>query len=151
MAQVEEFYLPDELFYDRKEHIWAKVEGGLVRLGLDKFGQKAAGTVAYVKLLPPGRRVNKGRAFGSIEAGKYVGPLKAPLSGVIRETNSEVLSNPRLVNTDPYGAGWFVVMEPLNLGEELADLVHGEEVQAWLESQVKEYREKGLLGEEEKK
>jgi len=147
MAQVEEFYLPDELYYDRKDHLWAKVEGGLVRVGLDMFGQKAAGTVAYIKLFPPGRKVSKGRAFGSLEAGKYVGPLRAPVGGTIKETNEKVLANPRLVNTDPYGDGWFVVLEPSNLEADLADLVHGAEVQSWLENELREYREKGLLPE----
>lgn len=151
MAQVEDFFLPDELYYDRKEHIWAKVEGGLVRLGLDQFGQKSAGTVAYIKLFPPGKRVTKGRAFGSLEAGKYVGPLKAPLNGTTTESNPEVISNPRLVNTDPYGAGWFVIVEPSNWKEDSADLVHGAEVQPWLEKEVTEYRQKGLLEEKGKK
>lgn len=150
MAQVESFYLPDELYYDRKEHIWAKIEGELVRFGLDQFGQKAAGTVAYIKLLPQGRRVTKGRAFGSLEAGKYVGPLKAPLSGTIKESNQEVISNPRLVNTDPYGARWFVTIEPSSLPEDLSDLVHGAEVQPWLEKEVADYRQKGLLEEKAK-
>lgn len=151
MAQAEEFFLPDELYYDRKEHIWAKVAGGLVRFGLDQFGQKAAGTVAYIKIFPPGKRVTKGRAFGSLEAGKYVGPLKAPLNGTIKETNQVVIDNPRLVNTDPYGAGWFILVEPSSLKEDLADLAHGAEVQPWLEKEIADYRQKGLLGETAKK
>jgi glycine cleavage system H protein len=149
MAQVEEFFLPDELYYDRKDHLWARIEEGKVRVGLDQFGQKAAGTVAYIKVFPPGRNVVKGRAFGSLEAGKYIGPLKAPVNGRIGEVNQEVLANPKLVNTDPYGQGWFVVIEPSNLEPDLQDLVHGAEaIQAWLEAEIREYREKGLFPEE---
>ncbi len=144
MAQVEAFYLPDDLYYDRKDHLWAKVEDGGVRVGLDQLGQKAAGTVAYIKLLPVGRPAVKGRAFGSLEAGKYIGPLKAPVSGRIAEVNQEVIARPTLVNTEPYNA-WFVVIAPFSLEADLADLARGAEIQPWLEQEVREYREKGLL------
>ncbi len=145
MAQVDDFYLPDDLYYDRKDHLWARVEDGNVRVGLDQFGQKAAGTVAYIKLMPVGKTVAKGRAFGSLEAGKYIGPLKAPVSGKLVDSNPDVLANPKLVNTDPYGEGWFVVIEPSNLQGDLGDLAHGPDVLTWLENEVKEYKDKGLL------
>jgi len=148
MAQADEFFLPDDLYYDRKDHIWARMEGDEVRVGLDQFGQKAAGTVAYVKLLPAGRPAVKGRPFGSLEAGKYVGPLKAPVGGRIASVNQRVISEPRLVNTDPYGEGWFVTIAPNNLEADLQDLIHGAAVQTWLDQEVKEYREKGLFAEE---
>ena len=147
MIKIDEFELLGDLHYDPKDHLWAKIENGNVRVGLDMFGQKAAGTAAYIKLLPPGREVKKGRAFGSLEAGKYIGPLKSPVNGKILEVNEKVLSNPTLVNTDPYGEGWFVVIEPSNL-DGLNDLIHGEEnIRAWLEKEIREYKEKGLFPE----
>lgn len=145
MAQVDAFDLPDELYYDRKEHLWARLEDGKVRVGLDQFGQKMAGTVAYLKLLPAGRTVLKGRSFGSLEAGKYIGPLKAPVSGRLVEVNDAVLVNPHLVNTDPYGEAWFVVIEPSSLSTDLADLAHGPDVLPWLEEEVKDYHARGLI------
>lgn len=151
MAQVESFFLPDELYYDKKDHLWARLEGEeKVRVGLDAFGQKAAGTVAYLKLLPQGKTVKKGKPFGSLEAGKYVGPLRAPVEGAILSTNEKVLQNPGLVNSDPYGDGWFVIIKASYLQEDLKDLAHGpQEIHAWLEKELKEYREKGLLPEDE--
>lgn len=151
MAQVEDFYLPDDFYYDPKDHLWAKVESpGRVRVGLDAFGQKAAGSVAYLKIVPTGRPARKGRAFGSLEAGKYIGPLKAPVNGTVVEVNQLVLDNPSLVNSDPYGDGWFVIIEPSNFEEDVADLVQGAEaIQEWLEREVTDYREKGLLPEPE--
>src|SRR3990172_7507449 len=142
MAQVDKFYLPDDLYYDRKDHLWARLEEGRVRVGLDQFGQQAAGTVAYIKLMPVGRTVTKGRAFGSLEAGKYIGPLKAPVNGKLVETNPAVLANPNLVNTDPYGEGWFVVIEPSDAQADLSDLAHGADVLTWLENEVGEYKSK---------
>ena len=147
MAQMEDFYLPDDLYYDRKDHLWARLESQGVRVGLDQFGSRAAGTFAYIKLLPVGREVRKGRAFGSAEAGKYVGPFKAPVGGTIVEVNQEVLQDPKLVNQDHYDRGWLVVIAPADLETDLADLVHGEEIQVWLKKEVEEYREKGLLKE----
>ena len=148
MAQVKEFHLPDDLYYDRKEHIWAHPQDEGVRAGLDAFGVCAAGTVAYVKLSPVGRQVQKGRAFGSMEAGKYVGPLKAPVGGTIAAVNQEVLANPGLLNLDHYERGWLVVISPDNLGGDITDLVHGPDVQPWLEAEVTEYEQKGMLKKE---
>ena len=148
MAQVAEIFLPDDLYYDRKEHIWARLEdGNRVRVGLDMFGQKAAGTVAYVKLLPARRLVPRSRAFGSLEAGKYIGPLKAPVSGEILELNPLVQETPVLVNTDPYGDGWFVVLRPTDLEKDLAELVCADAIQPWAEAEFHDYSEKGMFGE----
>lgn len=148
MAKYKEFELPDELYYDRKEHIWARIEEDRVRVGVDQFGQKAAGNIAYIKMKPAGAKVIKGRAFGSLEAGKYIGPTKAPVNGKIIEVNEAVLRTPGLINSDPYGEGWCAVIEPANLDEDIKDLVHGDEVQVWLESEYKDYEEKGLFAKE---
>lgn len=146
MAKADGFELPGDLYYDPKEHFWTALEGGRVRVGLDALAQRSAGRVRHIQLKPAGGQVIKGRMFGTIEAGKYVGALRAPLGGVIAETNQRVVANPSLINQDPYGEGWLVVITPGNLQDDLKGLVHGEAaVQAWLEVEVKEYRRKGLL------
>ena len=146
MAKTDGFELPGDLYYERKDHLWARLEDGRVRVGLDALAQKSAGPVKHIQLKPVGTQVTKKRMFGTIEAGKYVGALRAPVSGTLVEANATVVAKPSLVNEDPYGAGWFVVLEPSNLQEDLKDLVYGqEEVQTWLEGELKEYRRKGLL------
>ena len=151
MAQIEDIVLPDDCYYDRKDHLWLRIEDGKVRVGLDALGQKATGTVAYVKLVPVGRSVRKAGAFGTMEAGKYVGPLKAPVAGRIVEVNSDVLERPTLVNADPYGRGWLVVIRPSKLERDLQDLVHGEALQPWLEAEYQNYQEEGAFGTNEPK
>jgi glycine cleavage system H protein len=154
MAKYKDIEMPADLYYFNSDnHIWAKIEeGNKVRCGIDQFGQKAAGTVAYVKTKPAGGKVIKGRALGTIEAGKYIGPVRAPVNGTIVEVNQDVLDNPNLINTDSYGKGWLVLIEADNLQEDLKDLIHGEEdVQKWLEADYKKYEEEGLFAEEEKK
>ncbi len=146
MAKANGFELPGELFYERKDHLWARLEDGKVRVGLDALAQNSAGPVKHIQLKPVGTQVAKKRMFGTIEAGKYVGGLRAPVGGVLVEINEKVVAKPSLVNDDPYGEGWFVVIEPSNLDEDLKDLVHGEaEVQAWLDGEITEYQRKGLL------
>ena len=147
MAQADGFELPGDLYYDRKDHLWVRLEGPeRVRIGLDILAQQSAGRVRHVALKPLGVQVARKRIFGTLEAGKYVGPLRAPVGGTLVETNAHVVEDPSLVNRDPYGDGWFVVLEPTNLAEDLKELAHGEaEVQAWLEEELASYRSKGLL------
>ena len=69
MAQVEDIFLPDELYYDRKEHLWARLEEGRVRVGLDMFGQKAAGHGSYLHDRRRRSVVNKNRGAGKLIEG----------------------------------------------------------------------------------
>jgi Glycine cleavage system H protein (lipoate-binding) len=151
MATVENVYLPDDRYYDPQEHLWVKVENEGVRIGIDALGRWAAGTIVYVDLHAPGKRVaQKGAAFGTLEADKFVGALRAPVRGIIKAVNHKLLENPAIVNTDPYDEGWFVVLEPTHLAEDLKALVHGEgAIVRYLQNKIAEYRERGILPESE--
>lgn len=145
MATFEKFNLPDELYYHPEDHLWARIEDGLVRIGLDDVAQSSAQSISHVRLKPPGRPIQQNRPFGTMEAGKYVGPLRLPLSGTVVEINEELIDNAGLANRDPYGQGWMVLLEPEDLERDLALLVHGEQLQPWLEKSVAEWRTRGLL------
>jgi glycine cleavage system H protein len=146
MVRANGYELPGEYYYDRKDHLWVRIEGDNVRIGLDMLGQKSAGDVKHLRFKPVGTVVAKKRMFGSIEAGKYVGPLRAPVGGTILEFNQKALETPGIVNEDSYGEGWFVVLAPSDLEGDLADLVHGDqEVSDWLEKEIAYYKEQGLL------
>jgi glycine cleavage system H protein len=147
MAEYKGIMLPDDLYYDAKEHMWAKVEGNKVQVGLDAFGLTATGgNTQYIKMKPAGAKAKAGKPFGSIEAGKYIGPLRAPVNGIISEVNQEVLDKPDLVNSDPYGEGFFIFIEASDLDEDLKNLVSGaENIQKWLEEQYAEYKAKGVF------
>ncbi len=154
MAKFKDVEMPGELYYfNTDNHVWSKIEGpNQIRCGIDQFGQKAAGTVAYIKMKPVGGKSIKGRALGTIEAGKYIGPVRAPVNGTIVEINQAVLDTPTLINTDSYGEGWIVVIEADNLEEDIQDLIHGEEdVQKWLETDYKKYEEDGLFADKDEK
>lgn len=138
MVKVDKFELPDDLYYN-DDHVWVKIENGKVRLGLDDFGQHIAGKILFARTRPVGREIVKGKSFVSIETGKWVGSLKSPVNGKIVEVNPKLKSKPTLINEDPYGEGWMVIVEPSNLDEDLKDLHHGpEDVKAWMEKEMAE-------------
>ncbi|MHA1410665.1 MAG: glycine cleavage system protein H [Candidatus Odinarchaeia archaeon] len=138
MVKVDKYELPDDLYYN-DDHIWVKVEDGKARLGLNDFGQVIAGKILFARTRPQGKEIKAGKSFVSIETGKWVGSLKSPISGTIVEVNPKLKSKPSLINEDPYGEGWLVVVEPSNLDEELAALHHDpEEIKTWLEKEIKE-------------
>ncbi len=116
MAIIEGYEFPDELYYT-KEHVWAKVDGNTVTIGLSKFGQDVAGSILFVEAPHPGREITKDEAFMSMESGKWVGRVKAPISGKILEANSELEWECGLVNSDPYGKGWLTRIEAKDLKE----------------------------------
>ena len=105
MAQV-----PADLRYTR-EHEWAKVEGDRARIGITAFAQEQLGDVVFVELPKVGARVSATATFGVVESVKAVSDLFAPLSGDVVEANADLAKNPEVVNADPYGQGWMIVVK----------------------------------------
>lgn len=128
---------PEGLYYS-KDHLWAKIEDGKVRVGLTDFAQQIAGKIRFIRLRPPGRGVKRGKTLGTMETGKWVGPIRSPISGTIIENNVDLRRKASLVNEDPYGKGWVSVLEPTNLDEELENLMT-EIDKAWLEQEIAKY------------
>ena len=103
--------IPGDLKYT-KEHEWARVQGKLVVVGVTHHAQEALGDVVYVELPKVGSTVTEGKQFGVIESTKAVSELYSPLSGTVVKVNEALADNPSTVNTDPYGAGWIIEVEP---------------------------------------
>lgn len=101
---------PDDLRYT-EEHEWARRDGNRVTVGITHYAQDALGDVVYVDLPATGTRVEAGQPFGEVESTKSVSDLYAPVNGTIVERNETLESAPELVNSDPYGQGWMVVIE----------------------------------------
>lgn len=102
---------PEELRYTQ-EHEWARVEGGRVRVGITDFAQDALGDVVYVDLPEVGARVEATQPFAEVESTKSVSDVYSPVTGTITERNPLIDDRPELVNEQPYGDGWLVVLEP---------------------------------------
>lgn len=101
---------PAELKYT-KEHEWVRIQGDEATIGITEFAQRELGDIVYVEIETLGKELKSGEIFGTVEAVKTVSDLYLPLSGSITEINSNLNSNPELVNTDPYGEGWMVKMK----------------------------------------
>jgi glycine cleavage system H protein len=133
MVKVDEFNLPDELYYFEEGRSWAKVEpDSRVRVGLSDIAVKMASDIIYIRLKPKGASVEQGKGFGTMESSKWVGPLKSPVAGTITEINETLVKNPSVVLKDPYGDGWAVIIQPTNLENDLKNLLHTpEQITAW--------------------
>lgn len=101
---------PDDRRYHR-EHLWAQGDGERVRAGVTDHAQEELGEVVYIDLPEAGTTVEQGEPFGEIESTKTVSDLHAPVGGRIIEHNDRLDTEPDLVNTDPYGEGWLVVID----------------------------------------
>lgn len=103
--------IPENLRYTA-EHEWVAAGDGTVRVGITDFAQDALGDIVYVQLPEPGTEVAAGDAFGEVESTKSVSEIYAPVSGRVTARNEALVDSPDLINTDPYGEGWLVELEP---------------------------------------
>ena len=94
--------IPNDRRYTR-EHEWALVEDGRVRVGITDFAQEQLGDVVFVGLPEPGSTVERGRPLGEVESTKSVSDVFSPLSGRVVEKNDAVEAAPETINSDPYG------------------------------------------------
>ncbi|MDN5345379.1 MAG: glycine cleavage system protein [Clostridia bacterium] len=133
--QVDEFNFPDDYYYD-KHHFWARVDGETVVMGMTEYATKMAGDLVFVEMISPGKKVQQDKAFLSVESGKWVGRVFAPVSGQIVAINEELEFEPTMVNQDPYGAGWIASIKPTNLDAELGNLLKAENLKEWLEPEI---------------
>lgn len=120
---------PEDLRYG-KDHEWVKDEGnGRVRVGITQYAQQELGDVVFVELPETETTVEKDDGFAVVESVKAVSDIYAPVTGTIVEANTELESNPELINEDPYGKGWIAVIS-MNDKSQLDDLMTAAEYRA---------------------
>jgi glycine cleavage system H protein len=101
---------PEDVRYTQ-QHEWARDEGGRIRIGITDFAQDALGDVVYVDIPEVGAEVTAGQPFAEVESTKSVSDVYAPVSGTVLERNDALADAPELVNTEPFGRGWMIVIE----------------------------------------
>ena len=122
MVKVENYEVPEGLYYS-KDFAWIKIEGNNVRMGITDYAQKQLREIVYAELP---------------EAGvKAVSDLVAAVSGTVEEVNAEVQSKPEILNEDPYVKGWLLLVKPVNLQAELANLMDFDKAVEWHKNQSK--------------
>ncbi len=124
---------PQNLRYT-KDHEWIRVDGERGTVGITDHAQKQLGDVVFLELPEVGRELGQNTVFGTVESVKAVSELFAPVSGRVLETNAAAVAKPEVLNSDPYGEGWLLVIalrDPAELGDLMdagayADYVAGE-------------------------
>ncbi len=136
MGSISDYVVIENLYYS-KRHMWVRVEGDIAIVGVDDFTQKAAGDIGFVELPEENLEVKIDEAIGTIESGKWMGKLYAPISGVVIEINERIEEEPFLINNDPYGEGWLFKMKFSNASE-LEQLMKGnsEDFKKWLQEEI---------------
>ena len=94
-----------------KDHEWVKLAGDRGTVGVTDYAQKQLGDVVFVELPEKGAQVEAGKRFGTVESVKAVSELYSPVTGEVVEAHAEVAQKPEIINTDPYGEGWMIVVK----------------------------------------
>ena len=129
------FEMPDDLYYTDM-HTWARIDGAVATIGLDKIGIALAGKVSFVRVKKAGMKVEQGTALGTMEAGQGVVKLTTPSTGDLTEVNP-MLAGRQLnkLNNDPYGEGWLLKIKVVNPAEK-SKLFHGDKMVSWAKTEA---------------
>lgn len=137
MATVRGCNLPDDLYYNVENNVWARREAdGTLTVGMTAYACSLAGEIVSYTPKKVGKEIDQGKSVTTVESGKWVGPVKAPVTGEILATNEAVSAKPGTINADPYGNGWLVKMKPSNWDGESGSLVTGGAVAGAFEAKM---------------
>jgi glycine cleavage system H protein len=121
---------PAELRYT-KEHEWIRVQGNQAYVGITDYAQQELGDVVYVELPEAGGDLRYMEPFGVVESVKAVSDLFSPVNGAVKQVNEELFNRPELVNSDPYGQGWMLLVE-VSDPSQLETLLTAEQYEAYI-------------------
>jgi glycine cleavage system H protein len=107
-------------------HVWVRVEDSEAVVGLSDYLQDQLGDITGLDLPDTGDVIRATRRIGKVESDEASSPIEAPVSGEVVDVNSEVLENPEIINSDPYGGGWLLRVRMEDTSE-LDDLINEEE------------------------
>jgi glycine cleavage system H protein len=108
--------IPEDLRYT-SDHEWVARGTPAVKIGITDFAQDALGDIVFVALPDLGAAVRAGDSLGEVESTKSVSEIYAPISGTVVARNDSLAETPELINSDPYGTGWLVEIEPADAGD----------------------------------
>ncbi len=120
--------IPDGLRYTR-QHEWVLVDGESARIGITDLAQDALGNIVHVRLPEVGQSVQSGASAVEVESSKSVSDIYSPVTGSVVLINESLATQPSLLNSDPYGAGWLYEVQ-MSYDETLEDLLSADEYRA---------------------
>lgn len=122
---------PDDLKYS-KSHEWVRVEDGLATIGITDYAQEELGDIVNAELPQVGVTLHAGSPFGSVDSVKAVSDLMSPVSGEVVEVNEDLEGSPELINEEPYGTGWMIIVK-LDDPSEVGELMTSDEYERFIE------------------
>ena len=140
MSEVRGCQIPEDLHYWVEKHVWARDEGdGMLTIGVTDVAQHLASKVVAITVKKVGRVLERGQSLATLESGKWVGPVPAPVDGEVIEVNPALATDPTLANSDPYGAGWVAKLRARDWAAQRSELATGpagvEAYRAFLEAE----------------
>jgi len=126
------YLVPLHLYFYRG-HTWARVEHRIVRVGIDDFAAKLVGKVETVELPKIGEQICQGNPASELKQNGHKARIRSPMDGIVVAVNPNC-ANPHNTLHDPYGKDWMFLMEPVNLKQDLANLLYGYDAKAWMNS-----------------
>jgi glycine cleavage system H protein len=124
---------PDDIKYHR-EHAWIRVEGKNATIGITDFAQQQLGDIVYVDIPEAETEVDADSELCEIESTKATSPVISPVSGSVLEVNEDLEDSPEIINEDPYGNGWLVVIA-MSDPSEVNDLMNRDEYEKFLKEE----------------
>jgi len=125
--------IPKDLRY-HQEHEWVRVSGSQATIGISHFAQDALGDIVFIDMPKVGAVVKGGQQIGEVESTKTTSTIYTPVSGTVAKINADLKDHPEVVNSDPYGKGWMVVIDLSSVGE-VDKLMTAEQYEAFLSTQ----------------
>lgn len=124
MGAVRGCDIPEDLYYNVENNVWARLESdGSITIGMTSFACSLAGQIVSYTPKKVGKEVKQDKSCATVESGKWVGPVKAPVAGEVTAINDAVSANSGLINESPYDQGWLVKMQPSDWAGESSALV----------------------------
>jgi glycine cleavage system H protein len=115
--KIDNCSFPEDLLYDTENFVWMGNQEKTVTIGITTIMTSIAGKLSRIKLKPVGTMLEKGTSCGFLESAKYFGAVRTPISGTIVQVNNSLMVKPKLANDSPYTEGWFVKIEPSDMGD----------------------------------
>ena len=136
-VRIDSCEFPDDLLYERDGLVWVRREdsGDLV-MGITSMHAALAGRLTKVRARPVGGEFAAGRSIGFVESGRYFGPVRTPVRGILLAVNESVLATPKALSERPYTEGWFARLRPLEWQADRQALVPATEARDFLAAQL---------------
>jgi glycine cleavage system H protein len=115
--KIDNCSFPEDLLYDTENFVWISNKEKTVTIGITPIMASIAGKLSRIKLKPVGTKLEKDKSCGVLESAKYFGVVRTPVSGIIVQVNKSLIDKPKLANDFPYTEGWFVKIDPSDIGD----------------------------------